>query len=176
LLQRVNHFRSADKPAADGAPGENPASIAAGVRKTSEHAALAAQISKLDVERQAVVDEMRVLISSNCGEMNDAQIRRLQKRRLEIEPALTEMRIACRPLREAHAARIAEALATSMRDRAVTVLRLLDELSRTAAYLNECFDQIERAAGELTPERFRQDYGAVEFLARRVAGLLEDGS
>jgi hypothetical protein len=56
------------------------AAIAASVRKSAAHQALALRISKLERERQEALDAMRVLIANNKNELNDKSIRLLEKR------------------------------------------------------------------------------------------------
>jgi hypothetical protein len=178
MLQRINNAHIID-PVATTAdlPAATPSALAAAVPRSREHEALVARIEQMSAEREAVIAEMRSLIAGNSGEQNDPQIRRLQKRRLALEESLTEARIACQPLRGRHAEHIREALDPTMRSDAFALLRSLAEVSRVAARLNECVALVEQAAGgPPSPERFRQDFGMMEFMARRIAGLLEDGT
>jgi hypothetical protein len=155
------------------APPPSLAAIAVGVRKTSEHAALAAQISKLETERQAVIDETRTAIAANASGQNDPQIRKLQKRREKTEEALIPLRMQIRPMRDAHSERVREALTPAMREKARAFIHALAEQPAAAAFLNDCETEIERAGGSPSFERFETRFGYHEMRARQIAGLTE---
>jgi ElaB/YqjD/DUF883 family membrane-anchored ribosome-binding protein len=171
MLQRigVNNFRSADKPAADGAPGvppPTPYELAASVRLTPEHAAIAGEIRTLENDRQAAFDEMRALIAS---EQNDSAIRKAAKRREKIEETLRPLRMQVRPLRDELAVRVRAALAPSRREHAGIALRALAQLAAATAYLDACEDVVGAIAGFPSFDRFQTNQGLLELRLRQIA-------
>jgi ElaB/YqjD/DUF883 family membrane-anchored ribosome-binding protein len=131
LLQRINSFRSADNgsSAGEGVPPPTPASIAAAVKRTPKHQALAEQIEKFSAERETVIAQMRALIAEFAGDANDSAIRKLAKRREKLEETLLPLRTQIRDHRDAHAAAVEAALQPVRRDAVRRFLRLSAELS-----------------------------------------------
>jgi uncharacterized protein (UPF0335 family) len=168
LLQRLNNFRAADKSSVDeGVPAPSPAAIAASVKRTAKHQALAEEIERLSGERETVIAKMRELIAEFAGGANDSAIRKLAKRREKLEQALQPLRTEIRHHCDNHAA----ALNPVRRDAARRFLRLSAELSAAAQYINDCETAIDAAGGQVSYNRIQTNYGHAELRARQLAGL-----
>jgi hypothetical protein len=148
--------------------------LAAGVRKTARHEALAAKIAELEAEREACLSGMRTLIAGQRDESGDAQIRRLGKRRDELQEQLWPIRQEIRTHRDEHVSRVRKALQPRSREAAKTMLRTLEGLAGAIEVLNEIETAIEAAGGE--PERiFRPpNLGELEHVAWCRSGLAGD--
>jgi len=170
LLQRLNNFRTADRSGDEVLP-PSPAAIAASVKRTAKHQALAEEIERLSGERATVIAKMRELIAEFAGDANDSAIRKLAKRREKLEETLLPLRLQIRDHRDAHVAAVEAALQPVRRDAARRFLRLSAELSAAAQYLNDCETAIDAAGGQVSYNRIQTNYGHAEFRARQLAGL-----
>jgi uncharacterized coiled-coil DUF342 family protein len=96
----------------------SPAAIAAGVAKSGKHRELDAKITELSAERETVIAEMRELTRTNRSELNDPQIRKLEKKRVAIEDNLRPLRMEIRGHRGEHSKRVRNALRGTIHDAA----------------------------------------------------------
>jgi hypothetical protein len=144
----------------------SPASIAAGVKRSGAHQSLVLRIQKLEAERQAAIDEMRVLIATNRNELHDKNISRLEKSREAIENKLRPLRLEGRGHRDEHSTRVRDALRPQGAEAAKAIIEGLDSFVSAVQIFNMCQDEIERAGGE--PERIciAAIIGAYEHFAR----------
>lgn len=171
MLQRINNSRSADNESSadEGVPPPSPAAIAASVKQTPKHQALAQEIEKFSAERETVIAEMRAFIASNSSELNDAQIRKLAKRRENLEVTLRALRMEIQHHRDTHAAAIRAALQPARRDHAVAALHALAQLAAATRFLDGCEDAAGHAEGFPSFQRFQTNQGMLENQLRIIA-------
>jgi hypothetical protein len=159
---RSEKIRDADT----GLPLPSAAAIAASVKRTAEHQALAQEIAELSDEREQIVAEMRALIATNSNELNDKSIARAGKKRGEAEGRLNALLREVRAHRDTHSRSVAEALRPQGVEAAKAMVESLHMFVTAAQKFNACQDEIGRAGGE--PERIyiAPAIGAYENLAR----------
>src|SRR5262245_15494074 len=110
-----------------------PRTIAAGVSRTREHAAVEQRLSELRAEREALVTEQRGLIHQGKRDSRaDRQIADLGEKIANVEETLRTVRAQLLPLREAHGKRVAAALAPLQRAAAARLLATLEDVEADA--------------------------------------------
>lgn len=154
------------------APPPSAASIAASVRKSGAHQAMALRVAKVEAERVEALATVRRLIAENRDDRNDPEIRRLDKSLKTIESTLADLRRELRPHRDEHARRVAEALEPMRKAEAMRLVHALADARAAVDAINSAEEQIF-IAGADADYLALPSLGELELLARHRAGLDE---
>jgi exonuclease VII large subunit len=154
-------------------PAPSPAAIAASVKRTAKHQALAEEIERLSSERAETIDSMRRLIATNSRELNDKEIRRAEEKRKGIEELLNALLREIRPHRAEHASRVAGALRGMVKGAALRMISALAEFNEAVTLINSAQSEVERVGGEPSFISLPRDIGTLEHHARSLVGLGE---
>ncbi|HEX3496264.1 MAG TPA: hypothetical protein VHT02_03660 [Methylocella sp.] len=168
MLQRIRRDETQPPPS----PEAIAAGIAANVKRTAEHAALADKIVNMDAERTAMNARLNELIRANYGQDGGpaaSEIRKLHRGCHELQLKIQELRMAIRPLRDEHTANVGKAMAATRADAGRTMLRGLQTLHAGAALEQACQTEIFRLGGDDVSLRLPW-LGGLECYCRQLAG------
>jgi hypothetical protein len=154
-------------------PPLTPAAIAASVAKSSALKVAELRITRLNEQREQIVDKQRALIAGAPGDRDTPEISRpmveLQGQRLEIEAQIGAARRASAKDRDAHGRAVSAALLPIVRAAAARIVALLGELQAEIATSHACWTEAERAGGSVPALPGLAGVAAFELEARRLA-------
>lgn len=130
------------------APGQTPASIAAGVRRSGAHQVAEAALAEARARRTAIGQEMRELIGRSRDGANDALLRTLDREKTAIGESMHALREKARAGRVAHSIAVRGALRPITAAAATRAYEAALALREAVGVLDQVNDQLLRAHGE----------------------------